>query len=75
MPPDSGPEINAVFQLLLAWVSPELNVYACYVPAETLALLKEADFQALLRHLLANPCTAPPVGQPQAGGVAAMGFP
>ena len=30
------PEINAAFQQLLAGVSPELNAYACYVPAEAL---------------------------------------
>ena len=69
------PEINSAFQQLLAGVSPELNAYACYVPAEALALLKEADFQALLKHALANPCTAPALGQPQAGGVAALGLP
>ena len=27
-------EIDAVFQQFLAGVSPELNAYACYVPAE-----------------------------------------
>ena len=69
------PEIDAAFQQLLAGVSPELNEYACYVPAEALAFLKEADFQALLKHALANPCTAPALGQPQAGAAAAMGLP
>ena len=69
------PEINAAFQQLLAGVSPELYAYACYVPAEALARLRDADFQALLKDALANSCTAPALGQPQAGGVATMGLP
>ena len=51
------PKIDAAFQQLLAGVSPELNAYACYVPAEALTLLKKADFQAHLKHELANQCT------------------
>ena len=42
------PEINSAFQQFLAGVLPELNAYVCRVPAEALALLKEADFLALL---------------------------
>ena len=51
------------------------RAHAKQMPPEMLALLKEADFQALLKHALANPCTAPALGQPQAGGVAALGLP
>ena len=39
----------------------------------------EAEFTRVqsgaAKHALANPCTAPALGQPQAGGVAALGLP
>ena len=52
-------EIVEALQQLLAGVLPELDASAYYVPAEALALLEEADFQALSETYAREPVLCP----------------